>query len=172
MKLCYHLRGVAWLAVGRYNEAISDLSESLRLPPVPLPGPTGDALTYSLRAAAYLSIGNREKVLADRSECIRLDPSAVNYSNRGFDYNFFGMFDEAVQDLTTAILLEPKNTVYRGYRAAAFEGWGKFDRALADVDAALAGDKGSSSASLNSMKKQICGDARRAGQTFDTCLGF
>jgi len=51
-------RAVCYIDMGRYKEALSDLSEAIRLHPT--------AAEYNLRASVYAKLGNKELARKDR----------------------------------------------------------------------------------------------------------
>ena len=64
------LRGQANFKLGRYSEAITDLSGAIALAP-------SDASLYVARSAAHAAAGDQPRSLADRTEALRLDPSTL-----------------------------------------------------------------------------------------------
>lgn len=69
-------RGSIYLNKKKYNEAITDFTESLHLV-------SQYANTYNNRGMAYEAIGDFDKAMADYEEAIALEPSAITYYNMG-----------------------------------------------------------------------------------------
>ncbi len=64
-------RGSAYVRAGRYDAAIIDLKEAIRLD-------ASDAATFSCRGTANAAIGDYNKAIADQTEAIRLNPNDAN----------------------------------------------------------------------------------------------
>jgi tetratricopeptide (TPR) repeat protein len=69
------LRSQANAKLGRYSDAVTDLSGAIGLSP-------SDASLYVARSSAYLSAGDQRRSLEDRNEALRLDPGALLAVNR------------------------------------------------------------------------------------------
>lgn len=89
-------RGVAKYEEGRYDEAITDYTDAIRLDPkIPF--------TYLRRAGVYVDKGDYDKAIADYTETIRLDAeSADAYHGRGVAYEKKGDDAKAKADFAKA----------------------------------------------------------------------
>ena len=99
----YLNRGNTYCKLERYEEALADYSEAIRLNPE---GPSA----YVNRGNTYDDLERYEEALADYSEAIRLnpeDPSA--YYNRGITYDDLECYEEALADYSEAIRLNPED---------------------------------------------------------------
>jgi Flp pilus assembly protein TadD len=67
----HELRGRTLTTAGKYNEAIAELSEAIRLQP-------DFARAYNARGYAYLLKRDYQHALADFDEAVRLDPHYAN----------------------------------------------------------------------------------------------
>ena len=75
---------------GRFEEAIGEYDEAIRLDPQ-------DADAYNNRGVSYENLGQFQRAIQDHDEAIRLDPQpALAYSNRGTVY---GNLDSLVKSL-------------------------------------------------------------------------
>jgi len=82
--------------MGKYDNAIADFTEAIRLDPT-------SAFAYCLRAAAYCDKDDCDSAIADYTEAIRLKPEdAEAYYNRGLAYQEQGHHAEAESDFATA----------------------------------------------------------------------
>ncbi len=145
----YQARGAAYLAIEKYDEAISDFDWSIENTDVNL------IIMYPLRASAYYKLKDSDKALADYDKAIELfaavkenyfrsidiniersnwkgviataskltraDPkSSVGYQLLGNAYVNNGQFQYAVKNLSTAIRLDPKDADSYFYRGLAY----------------------------------------------------
>jgi Trypsin-like peptidase domain/TPR repeat len=98
---------------GSFEEAISDLTEAIRLN-------SNYTLAYKARGEAYYLHGDYDKAITDYNEAIRLDPNDDNaYSNRGFAYFLRGQIDnsisdykQSISDYTEAVRISPAASFY------------------------------------------------------------
>jgi len=79
-KETYIKQGVANTKLERYNQAIEDFSQAIRLDPK-------NAQYYYKRGITYGNLNQHQRAIEDFNEAIRLNPKyAEAYSNRGFVY--------------------------------------------------------------------------------------
>ena len=91
-------RGTARFMQGRFQDAVNDFDEAIRLVP--------DALDYVNRGRAYRKLEKLAAAEADFTEAIRLDPgSAAAHFFRGELYQGKSLNTKAIADLGTAIQL-------------------------------------------------------------------
>jgi tetratricopeptide (TPR) repeat protein len=121
----YSARGWTYIKENKYDKAIADLSESLRLNPNPF--------IFSIRGNIYFKNRDYDKAVADYSAAIKLYPSYTNaYIDRANAYLLKGNYDGAIMDCTMAILLNPNLSSAFGIRATAYSFKDYFDRAIFD----------------------------------------
>ena len=90
-------RGLSNLNQARFNRAIADFTEAIRLD-------AGNLLALINRGEAYRLRGDYDAAIADFTEAIRLDPkNALAYSNRGIVQRSKGELDLAIADFTQAL---------------------------------------------------------------------
>lgn len=127
----YYGRAHAKNETGKYDEAIRDFSESIRLNPEGI-----DA--YWGRGFAYQRKEDWDKALSDYAEVLRRDRNAGQvYFNRGLIYLQRKEWAKAVEDFSEAIRCEPKNSYAYLDRGAALAELGDLDGALASLDSAI-----------------------------------
>src|SRR5207248_581682 len=101
LTIAYLRRGLVLTSQGRFEQAIADLDEVMRLDP-------SMAAVYQVRGAAYGSLRKFELAIADFTEAIGRNPNdAESYGNRGGAYLQMGRHDLAMTDLNKAITLNP-----------------------------------------------------------------
>jgi tetratricopeptide (TPR) repeat protein len=117
-----------------YLHAIADFDRALRLKP-------DSAGIYIDRGIIYLDKDDFEDAVADFSEAIRLDPnSSPAYNNRCLARVNHGRdLDQALSDCNATLRLHPDIYALR-IRAFVYYRLGRYDEAIADATAALAGD--------------------------------
>ena len=94
--------GVKLQEQGRFEEAIAEYDEAIRLNPQ-----NGQA--YDNRGGSYFILGQHQRAIADYDEAIRLDPQNPNaYNNRGAVYFDLGQHQPAIQYYDEAIRLDPQ----------------------------------------------------------------
>ncbi len=131
----YSKRGMAYLAQGKFDEAIADLTGVIRIKP-------DYASAYFGRGAAYRSQRKYDEAIADFTEVIRIKPDLAGaYDNRGDTYLQQGKYDEAIADFTEIIRLASDNA--GAYSAGAYYSRGvayekQGNKAKADADFAKA----------------------------------
>jgi tetratricopeptide (TPR) repeat protein len=114
---CFGYRGLANLALGRYAEAIADLTEAIKLDPrVPK--------FHVHRGNAKHKFGLLDQAVEDFTQAIEIDPTlAVAYANRALVRGDLGRTDEAIEDYTKAIEIDP-------HYAMAYQGRGSVKKDL------------------------------------------
>jgi tetratricopeptide (TPR) repeat protein len=101
----------------------------------------GYADVWHSRGLAFLENGSPQTAIADFNEAILLAPDFdASYCQRGRAHAELGDWSQAVQDCTNAIRLNPGSAANE-YRAIAYVNSGRFDLALADLDAKAADSK-------------------------------
>lgn len=128
----YFNRGNSYAALGRFDRAIEDYDEALRLSPT-------FASAYTNKGNALGSLGRFEEAIRLFDRAIDLDPSAAPaFYNRGRAYFGLGAHGRAIQDLDVALHLDPAYVDALRGRAQSNVRLGRFERAVRDYDDALA----------------------------------
>ena len=104
----HHNRGVAYSNKQRYEDAIRDFTEGIRLLP-------GHSLIYNDRGAAYLLTGRYQEALNDYKVAIWLDPNYYNpYLGRAKVYDALGNQEAARLDYARSCKLGVQEVCSRG----------------------------------------------------------
>ena len=123
--------GAALHQEGRFEEAIADYDEAIRLNPQ-------FAMAYANRGAAYSGLGQHERAIQDYDEAIRLDTEdASAYYNRGNDYGDLGQDERAIQEYDEAIRLDPQYALAYNNRGLSYGILGQTPQAIQDYDEAI-----------------------------------
>ena len=115
----------------RYQEAVRDYTEAIRLDPKYAPA-------YNNRGNAYNDLKQYEKAIRDHTEAIRLDPKYAHaYSNRGNVYKALKQYEKAIRDHTEAIRLDPKYALAYYNRGNEYYDLKQYEKAIEDYTEAI-----------------------------------
>ncbi len=132
----YAARGIAYFYLGKYEEAIADLSMGIE--PERIDNQTDNAKTYSWRGFAFSELRQYERAIEDYNKSIELDPNeCAYYNNRGYNYNALGQYEKALEDLDKAIELCPDEAKPYKNRGISYYSLGQNENAIADFEKAL-----------------------------------
>jgi len=121
-------QGLTYLDEDKYDEAIIEFTNSLKLDPY-------STVTYTNRGIAYRQKGMSDQAIADFKSAIELDPNqAKAYCNRGLTYDDKGEYDRATADFSKAIELNPDYIIAYFNRGITHNNKGEKDRAISDFD--------------------------------------
>jgi len=131
----YLAQGSIYIHQKEFEKGIEEVNKAIALDP-------DEALAYGLRGFIYMQEKNKdpEKVIADSSKAINIGGlwSAIAYSNRGVTLLFAKkQYDRAIDDLSRAIELTPRNAPAYMARGIALAFKGEFNRALDDVSQSI-----------------------------------
>jgi tetratricopeptide (TPR) repeat protein/S1-C subfamily serine protease len=127
----YNNRGVHYYDRGRYDKALQDFSQALKLDPM-----LADAV--SNRGWALVQKDDALTALADFDEAIRMNPrDSVYWEGRGLAHASLGKHESSVKDFTEAIRLTPENADLYNNRADARYAAGEFALAIKDYSQAI-----------------------------------
>ncbi|HHS95244.1 MAG TPA: tetratricopeptide repeat protein, partial [Phaeodactylibacter sp.] len=102
----YTNRGMAYLEMKQYPDAIRDLEEALRLAPQ-------DGEARRTLGDVYFASNEIEKALAEYNAAIQLNNrDIIAYNNRGNAYQLLGKDEEALADYSMGIALLPNSYTY------------------------------------------------------------
>jgi tetratricopeptide (TPR) repeat protein len=86
---------------------------------------------------AHMRNGSPEKAIDDYSKAILIKTDAEILQQRANSYAKLGRFEEAIQDITSAILMDPKSAILYYNRGTAYAKRGSFSEAIADLSKAI-----------------------------------
>jgi len=126
----HYEKGVEFFHESRWEEAVAELDEAIRLDPEFIEA-------YNGRCVTLANIGRVQEALIDCDEAIRLDRQfAVAYFNRAAVYMQLDQHDRALAGYSEYIRLEPQDTEGYVERALTYTLLGRDVEALQDVDRA------------------------------------
>jgi tetratricopeptide (TPR) repeat protein len=122
----FEYRALMHLDRGEAQEALADANQLIRLKP-------DYRLAYDIRATAHFKTGQTEKALEDYRKCVQLSSTDHrSFYNIGLIFYSFKKYDEAINNLTTAINIHPLGNYYV-YRALCYQKTGDLNKAKADA---------------------------------------
>jgi tetratricopeptide (TPR) repeat protein len=160
-------RGDANRTEGKYEEAVKDYDEVIRVEP-------NYALAYNNRGLANYHKGNYDQAIADFNEALRLNPNYADaYNNRGLAYYAKGDLDKALADYNQAITHD--DGLALAYNGRAYVYLAKKDHRQAVTDVAQAIKRYAGEATWYATLGEIYLDLQRydaAISAFDQALGL
>jgi tetratricopeptide (TPR) repeat protein len=97
------VRGAAWRRKGAWDNAVQDMTESIRLAPE-------NPAWHNNRGLVFHNKKDEDRAIADYTEAIRLDPrDDVAYYNRGNAYRSKKDYGRAINDYLEAVRLNPRD---------------------------------------------------------------
>ena len=161
----HYYRAITYHDQRRFDQAIADYDEALRLDPDNVSAyafrgifysqashdydraiadldqairrDPGQGYLYHFRGAAYQRGGDYDQALADFDQAIRLLPVGDNYAYRAGVWYDKGNYDRALSDIAQAMRLDPRRAEAYRVRARVYEAQGYHDRAMSDADIAV-----------------------------------
>jgi len=125
-------RGYTFLLENYYSEAIYDFTSAINLIPDMYEA-------YWNRGIAYNWILENKLSLKDLNQALELIPQYNPYlfRDRAVVLNELGLFDDALNDYSTAIDMFPDEPIFYAERALVLQTLGKFQASIADMDSAI-----------------------------------
>jgi len=119
------------LQQGKYDEAIEDYDETIRINPE-------SAEAYYNRGTTKDMLGRHEEALEDYNEAIRINSQfAEAYYNRGTTKDVLGRHEEAIEDYNEATRVNPQFAQAYYNRGNAKDALGRHEEAIEDYDEAI-----------------------------------
>jgi tetratricopeptide (TPR) repeat protein len=126
-----HNRGVSYALVGRYEEALNDLTKAIELNGLYVN-------TWFNRAEVRYELGQYEDAANDYTEVIDRQPDDFGaYTGRGHSWFRMGEFDKALADYSRSVTLDAKSAGALVNRGDTYRQLGNWTSAAADYRAAL-----------------------------------
>ncbi|HEX4147064.1 MAG TPA: tetratricopeptide repeat protein [Pirellulales bacterium] len=126
--VAYSVRGRALAAVSSYERAVQDFDTLLAMDPRYLPA-------LNNRANALLKLGRYAQCIADYTAALAIERRADVFYNRAIARIHLGEVRLAIEDLTTAIELDPDAAAAYYHRSTLYRQLGQIDRAASDLAA-------------------------------------
>ena len=126
----YNNRGAAQFELGRYQAAINDFAEAIRLRPDLV-----DA--YYNQGTAWLALDEFDRAVSCFDEVIRLKPDYMAHNQRGTAKSKLGQYKAALNDFDKAIKLNPDEAGLFSNRGMMELELGEHEAAFADFDRAI-----------------------------------
>lgn len=102
LALAYQQRAFAYANDQRFQDALNDLNESIRIKP--------DPRAFEQRAAIEMRVNDNDKALADYGEASKLSPGEIKYHNyRAYIYETRGDIQNAMTENDAALKINGKN---------------------------------------------------------------
>jgi tetratricopeptide (TPR) repeat protein len=102
LALAYQQRAFSYANENRFQDAMNDLAESIKIKP--------EARAYEQRAAIETKINDYDKALADYAEASKLNPGEIKYHNyRAYIYETRGDIQNSMVENDAALKISGKN---------------------------------------------------------------
>lgn len=102
LALAYRQRAFAYANDQRFQDAMNDLAESIKIKP--------DPGAFEQRAAIEMKISDNDKALADYAEASKLNPGEIKYHNyRAYIYETRGDIQNSLMETDAALKINGKN---------------------------------------------------------------
>ncbi len=149
----------------RYDKAIANLDESIRLNP-------DSIYAYSKRGDVKFNLGNHKDAIEDYNKAIKLNPQhATAYGNRGAAKSKLGDHKDAIEDFNKVIKLNPQDAKAYNNRGAARQQLGDYKSAIEDHDKAIKLNSQNATTYYNrGVAKQKLGDYKGAISDYDKAI--
>jgi tetratricopeptide (TPR) repeat protein len=135
----YYNRGMAYFKNRQYDKSIYDFTKALEITPEKDEEMKLNILEY--RGNAFQKNNEFDNAIKDYSNAIRLIPKHKNikyiYHNRAWTWFSKGLYDEAHEDFSKALSIDPKLDVSYYGRATVWFKKADFQRALSDAKEAV-----------------------------------
>ena len=124
-------RGDTYRILGKYDQALSDLSRVIELD-------SGNAFALAGRGETHRLLGSYELAFSDLNQAIEIEPNyAFALASRGWLYQAASLYEEAVLDLKKAIEIDSKNIFALNTRAEVYRAVGCYEEAISDFDSII-----------------------------------
>ncbi|MBX9690939.1 MAG: tetratricopeptide repeat protein [Cyanobacteria bacterium] len=142
----YRLRAKVRMVRGQTEEAVSDLTEVIRLTGAP-------AKELACRGALLMEENRINDALKDFDRSLTIEETAFSRGRRGQLHYRLGHLEQAVVDISAALQKNPKPSLYYWLRAQANRRLGKLEDSLCDVRVLL--DRTPTEKSLQEMQDSL-----------------
>ncbi|MBF0516035.1 MAG: tetratricopeptide repeat protein [Nitrospirae bacterium] len=134
--VCYYHRGIAYLQLQQYNNAVSDFGQAIKIDPK-------QYLYYMNRAIANNKRNFQTEAIADFRKALDLNPKDMEDRYKIYTQKAAAHFDKkeyqsAIADYTSAIKIKPDNDDAYALRGLTYQLTDKCEEAIADFSKAIA----------------------------------
>jgi tetratricopeptide (TPR) repeat protein len=128
----YNNRGLAFLAVQRYRDAIDDFTASIKIY-------DNNANAYNNRGYAYYATGDTQNAISDYTYALKINPNNLDaLINRGNSYKKLNDYPNALVDYSRAIAAQPATPDVYYLRAEVYASENLIDSAANDYQKIIA----------------------------------
>ncbi|CUI16774.1 putative membrane protein [Candidatus Protochlamydia naegleriophila] len=124
-------RGELYKELDRYDDALEDFTEALKIEPT-------SASVLRSRGDLFCAQGLLEEAMRDYDESLYMDYNLVTLLNRVDLYRKLGRNEEALEDLSGFLAIEPGSASALRYRGNLYRQLGRLEEALEDLNGSLA----------------------------------
>lgn len=125
------IRGYTYSKLQRYDNALADFDQSIKLDPE-------FCVAYINRAEVFANLKRFDEALNDLNRAIGLDPElGLAYTSRGGCYIYLKRYDEALIDLNHAIKIDPSLSLAYANRGSIYFTLNRYKEALLDLNHAI-----------------------------------
>ncbi len=121
----YNNRGIIYAHQGQYELALADYNEALRISPE-------DPEYHANRGEAYVGLRDYRNAIRDFDYALANFLSPILYYRRGNAHKYLGEYEQAIDDLTQAVVLSPEFAWAYNSRGDAYAALGDYDPAFED----------------------------------------
>ena len=130
----YKERGLAYLSLSKYEDAVADFTKAIRLDP-------NDAGLYRERGTGWFGLHRFDAATDDFSAAIGLMPGEPGlFLSRGLSYKNQSMYDRAIQNFNYAIKLNPRDASLYHHLGTCWIELNEYDTAIVSFARAIALD--------------------------------
>jgi tetratricopeptide (TPR) repeat protein len=130
----FYRRGEINRRTGKYDEALMDLSQAIKL---------NDKYSslFAARGAVYQQLGKHDEALRDLNTAIELDGKDIwAITSRGYLFSVIGNYEESLSDFDRALALDYRYVWAITQRAQTYRFMEKYDEALVELNRAISLD--------------------------------
>ena len=157
--------GAKFQSQGRFDEAINEYDEAIRLDP-------GDAFAFHNRGRSFSELEKFQAAIQDYTKAIQLAPNYREaFNDRGASFQKLGQTQRAIRDFDLAISLSPSHPDAYLNRGIAYAELGQHQQSLQDFGTAIRLEPGSALGYRNRGTSFLAlGQFHQAVQNFDDAI--
>lgn len=126
--MIFNDRGLVYVQMGRYVDAISDFSNALRID-------ERNVIIYNNRGLTYFDMNEHRNARDDFDKAISLNPkNASSYFNRGRSFLAEKRYKDAIKDFSAVLEINPSNEAALYNRGTSYKNIQSNEQAIRDFD--------------------------------------